>query len=267
MEREWPRALKCDVSGGANRRAPGLVLRLERPGRKARGSLPPAAPTSRLQTTPRALLSGGSSRSRPYLFIVPFPRPTKRAAGLAVLPLQRGCPLPPTGAAPSAPAMQDPPPWPGPHSTGMRAKSSSPFLYSDPCAYSNSPGNAILVHSVALTRQRLLPITLTQLSATKAHISSPGLLPWSRVLQPGLTRGQRTLGCRPSWVPEVCSSSPGLYPGEARRMSLCPSPNPESRESKMSPDFAKCPLEGRGLGAKLPRAQNQVRVCLVHEAS
>lgn len=49
-------------------------------------------------------------------------------------------------------------------------------------------------------------------------------------------------------------------------MSPCPSPNPESRESKMSPDFAKCPLEGRGLGAKLPSAQNQVRVCLVHEA-
>lgn len=101
------------MSGGANRRAPGLVLRLERPGRKARGSLPPAAPTSRLQTTPRALLSGGSSRSRPYLFIVPFPRPTKRAAGLAVLPLQRGCPLPPTGAAPSAPRNARPAPLAG----------------------------------------------------------------------------------------------------------------------------------------------------------
>lgn len=110
MEREWPQALKCDMSGGANRRAPGLVLRLERPGRKARGSLPPAAPTSRLQTTPRALLSGGSSRSRPYLFIVPFPRPTKRAAGLAVLPLQGAVPYPRRELHPLPPQCKTRPP-------------------------------------------------------------------------------------------------------------------------------------------------------------
>lgn len=154
MEQEWPQTLRCDVPGGADGRAPGLVLRLERSGRMASGSLPPTAPTTRLQTTPRALLSGGSSRSRPYLFIVPLPWPTKRAARLAVLPLQRACPLPSSGAAPLPPRTQVPPSRPGPRTTRARAKSSSPFLYSDLCVYSNPLGNAVLVHSVALTRQR-----------------------------------------------------------------------------------------------------------------
>lgn len=121
------------------------------------------------------------------------------------------------------------------------------------------------MRSVALT-----PTAFAVHAHSALYNKSTRLFPKPAAREQGVP-AQADTGPEDSWLLAILGSrgvqqQPGPLPSRSQKDVPCPSPDPESQESKMSPGFAKCPQEGRALGAKLPSAQNQVRACLVHEA-